>query len=283
APQADLKEIAKLCPGFSGAELANVVNEAALLTVREGSGTIDQATLEEAIDRVVAGPAKKTHILTPEERWVIAIHEAGHAVVTRAIGQKVSAQKLSIVARGRTLGTAAHMLTDRDQTVRQEPDLRRELVSILAGAAGEQLAVGCHSTGVHDDLHAATQLARGMVTSFGMSEELGPVTIGEQQGEVFLGASLQELGSVGPDTLNTIDSEVERLIVESEATAQDVLRRNWHAVEEVSAALIEQETLSGVALDALLSTVEPISLPGDMRREAPGETQGGDGAPGEQA
>ena len=283
APQADLKEIAKLCPGFSGAELANVVNEAALLTVREGSGLIDQATLEEAIDRVVAGPAKKTHILTPEERWVIAIHEASHAVVTRSIGQKVSAQKLSIVARGRTLGTAAHMLTDRDQTVRQEPDLRRELVSILAGAAGEKLAFGCHSTGVHDDLHAATSLARGMVTSFGMSEELGPVTIGEQQGEVFLGASLQELGSVGPDTLNTIDSEVERMIVESEATAQDVLRRNWHAVEEVSEALIEQETLSGVALDAVLSTVEPISLPGDMRREPPGETQGGDAAPSDTA
>ncbi len=138
----DLREIAKLCPGFSGAELANVINEAALLTVREGRTHIDQATLEEAIDRVVAGPAKKTHILTPDERWVIAIHEACHAVVTRSVGQTISAQKLSIVARGRTLGTAAHMLTDKDQTVRQEPDLLRELTSVMAGAAGEKLEFG---------------------------------------------------------------------------------------------------------------------------------------------
>ena len=113
-PTSTSREIAKLCPGFSGAELANLVNEAALLSVREGFSEIDQATLEEAIDRVVAGPAKKTHVLTEDERWRIAIHEAGHAVATRAIGQVVSAQKLSIVARGRQLGTAAHMLTDRD-------------------------------------------------------------------------------------------------------------------------------------------------------------------------
>ena len=129
---------------------------------------------------------------------MIAIHEAAHAVVARSVGQVVAAQKLSIVARGRQLGTAASMLTDRDAMVRQEPDLRRQLVAIVAGFAGEKLEFGVVSTGVHDDLHTATSLARQMVTSFGMSEELGPVTIGEKEGEVFLGASLQELGSVGP-------------------------------------------------------------------------------------
>ena len=198
APDASLHEIAKLTPGFTGAELANVINEAALLTVRGGEPRITQKMLEEAIDRVVAGPAKKSHVLTQAERWVIAVHESAHAVVTRSIGQTVSAQKLSIVARGRTLGTAAHMLTDRDQVVEQEPDLRRQLVAIVSGAAGERIEYGCLSTGVHDDLHAATQLARRMVTSFGMSDALGPVTIGERDGEVFLGASLQDLGSVGP-------------------------------------------------------------------------------------
>jgi cell division protease FtsH len=259
-PDADLREIAKLCPGFSGAELANVVNEAALLTVREGRTHIDQATLEESIDRVVAGPAKKTHILTPDERWVIAIHEASHAVVTRSIGQTISAQKLSIVARGRTLGTAAHMLTNRDQTVRQEHDLRRELISVVAGAAGERIEFGCLSTGVHDDLHAATSLARAMVTAYGMSDELGPVTIGERQGEVFLGASLQELGQIGPDTLNLIDREVERLVGEASSNAATVLERNWTAVVETAEALLEHETLSGVALEAVLSTVHPFSV-----------------------
>ncbi len=257
---ADLREVAKLCPGFSGAELANVINEAALLTVREGRETIDQPTLEEAIDRVVAGPAKKTHILTPDERWVIAVHEACHAVVTRSIGQTISAQKLSIVARGRTLGTAAHMLTNRDQTVRQEPDLRRELVSVLAGAAGERMEFGCLSTGVHDDLHAATSLARAMVTAYGMSDELGPVTIGERQGEVFLGNSLQELGQIGPDTLNLIDREVERLVGEASYMATTVLERNWNSVLETAEALVEHETLSGVALEALLSTVHQFAV-----------------------
>jgi cell division protease FtsH len=260
APGASLEEIAKLTPGFSGAELANVINEAALLTVREGRAEMDQATLEEAIDRVVAGPARKSHVLTAEERWVISIHEASHAVVTRSIGQTVAAQKLSIVARGRQLGTAAAMLTDRDAAVMQEPDLRRHLISIVAGYAGERMEFGFVSSGVHDDIHTATQLARSMVASYGMSDELGPVTIGEKEGEVFLGASLQELGSVGPATLELIDREVERIVKASVVEAEEILRRNWTAVYETANALIEQETLSGVALDAVLSTVEATLL-----------------------
>jgi cell division protease FtsH len=260
APGTSLDEIAKLTSGFSGAELANVINEAALLTVREGRTEMDQPTLEEAIDRVVSGPARKSHVLSDEERWVISIHESAHAVVTRSIGQKVSAQKLSIVARGRQLGTAAHMLTDRDAVVMQEPDLRRHLISIVAGFTAEKIEFGFVSTGVHDDLHTATGLAREMVTSYGMSDALGPVTIGEKAGEVFLGASLQELGSVGPATLELIDREVERIIGDSVEQAEDVLRRNWSAVYETANALVEHETLSGVALDAVLSTVQPTLL-----------------------
>ncbi len=270
---ASLEEVAHQTPGFSGAELANVINEAALLSVRDGRGEIDQATLEEAIDRVVAGPAKK-HILTREERWLISVHEASHAVVTDAIGQATSTRKLSIVARGRTLGTAAHMLTDRDLVIQSEQDLQRQLIVIAAGAAGERIAFGRFSTGVSDDLHAATTLARSMVTSFGMSEALGPVTIGEKGGEVFLGASLQDLGSVGPSTLDLIDREVERLVGDAEARAAFVLERNWSAVEETAGALLEHETLSGVALEAVLSTVQDITLEelrDIVRRPAPEE------------
>ncbi|HEX6781647.1 MAG TPA: ATP-dependent zinc metalloprotease FtsH [Solirubrobacterales bacterium] len=269
APGTSLEEIAKLTPGFSGAELANVINEAALLTVREGRVEMDQPTLEEAIDRVVAGPARKNHVMSQEERWVISVHESAHAVVTRSIGQQVSAQKLSIVARGRQLGTAASMLTDRDAVVMQEPDLRRHLIAIVAGFAAERIEFGVVSTGVHDDLHAATGLARQMVSSYGMSEELGPVTIGEKQGEVFLGASLQELGSVGPATLELIDREVERLVKEAVAQAEAILRRNWSAVYETANALIEHETLSGHALDAVLSTVEPSLLDLGQRETPP--------------
>jgi cell division protease FtsH len=259
APDASLEEVAKQTPGFSGAELANVINEAALLSVRDGNGQIDQATLEEAIDRVVAGPAKK-HIMTEEERWLISIHEASHAVVTDALGHTTSTRKLSIVARGRQLGTAAHMLTDRDQTIMSEPDLQSQLVVITAGLAGERIAFGHGSTSINDDLHAATALARSMVTSFGMSEALGLVTIGEKGGEVFLGASLQDLGSVGPETLNLIDNEIERLVGDAEARAAWILDRNWNTVEETAAALMEHETLSGVALEAVLSTVRETTL-----------------------
>jgi cell division protease FtsH len=258
-PDVSLEEVAHQTPGFSGAELANVINEAALLSVRDSRAEINQATLEEAIDRVVAGPAKK-HILTREERWLISIHEASHAVVTDALGHTSSTRKLSIVARGRTLGTAAHMLTDRDQVIQTEQDLQRQLIVIAAGTAGERIAFGSLSTGVSDDLHAATALARSMVTSFGMSPALGPVTIGEKGGEVFLGASLQDLGSVGPSTLDLIDREVERLVGDAEARAAFILDRHWGAVEETAHALLEHETLSGVALDAVLATVAEVNL-----------------------
>ena len=270
APDASLEEVARQTPGFSGAELANVINEAALLSVRDGRGQIDAATLDEAIDRVVAGPAKH-HILSEQERWLIAIHEASHAVVTDSLGHTASTRKLSIVARGRQLGTAAHMLSDRDQTIMTKPDLQSQLIVITAGLAGERIAFGHTSTSVNDDLHAATALARSMVTSFGMSEALGLVTIGEKSGEVFLGASLQDLGSVGPETLNLIDNEVERLVGDAEARAAVILDRNWHTVEETATALLEQETLSGVALDAVLSTVHEVTLDElrDVRRAAP--------------
>ncbi len=270
APDASLEEVARQTPGFSGAELANVINEAALLSVRDGRGQIDQATLEEAIDRVVAGPAKR-HILTEQERWLIAIHEASHAVVTEALGHTTSTRKLSIVARGRQLGIAAHMLSDRDQVIMSKLDLQSQLIVITAGLAGERIAFGHTSTSVNDDLHAATALARSMVTSFGMSEALGLVTIGEKSGEVFLGASLQDLGSVGPETLNLIDNEIERLVGDAEARAGVILDRNWSTVEETASALLEQETLSGVALDAVLSTVQEATLEElhDVRRAAP--------------
>jgi cell division protease FtsH len=254
-----LDEIAKLTPGFSGAELNNVINEAALLTVRDGRAEIDQAALEEAIDRVVAGPAKR-HILTEHERRVIAVHESAHAVASDALGHTTSTRKLSIVARGRQLGASASMLQDKDQVIMSEADLLRQLIVITAGIAGERLAFGGVSTTANDDLHAATALARSMVTSFGMSEALGLVTIGEKGGEVFLGASLQDLGSVGPATLNLIDREIERLVGDAEARAEVVLDRNWAAVEETATTLLERETLSGLALDAVLSTVKEITM-----------------------
>ena len=153
------------------------------------------------------------------------------------------------------------MLVDSDATIMQEPDLVRQLIGDRRRqrpARGSQF--GVTSTGVNDDLHAATNLARSMVTSFGMSPELGLVTIGEKGGEVFLGASLQELGSVGPATLDLIDREVERLVAEAVERATTILRANWAAVREIAQALLDHETLSGVALDALLTPIPALEL-----------------------
>ena len=258
-PDTSLEQIARMTPGFTGAELANVVNEAALLTIRAGQSLIVQETLEEAIDRAIAGPAK-AHMLNAQERELIATHEASHAVVGQALAAGVAYRKLSLVARGRQLGVAATTLTDRDITVHTEPALTTQLIVMLAGAAGERLAFGHYSTGVSDDLHEASALARRMITSFGMSDALGPTAIGDIAGEVFLGASLQDLGNIGPETLNLIDREIKRMVRDAEARAAHLLRANWDSVRETAAVLIEQETLSGVALDALLSPVTTLSI-----------------------
>jgi cell division protease FtsH len=144
--------------------------------------------------------------------------------------------------------------------IRTQEDFERQLVTTMAGVAGEVIEFGNVSSTIGDDLHAATKLARSMVTSFGMSDRLGRVTIGEPGGEVFLGASLQDLGSIGPHTLDTIDDETERLVARAEAQATVVLRANWKSVRETAEALLEQETLSGMALEAVLSTVQPAGI-----------------------
>ncbi len=152
------------------------------------------------------------------------------------------------------------MLTDRDAVMHARGDLERHLAAILAGTAAELIEFSEPSTGSSEDLHAATKLARKMVTSYGMSPKLGSVTIGEAGGEIFLGAALQDLGSIGPHTLDLIDEETERLVDEAQTRAEHVLRANWAPVHETAGALLEQETLSGLALDAVLSTVAEVEL-----------------------
>ncbi|MGH2955727.1 MAG: ATP-dependent zinc metalloprotease FtsH [Solirubrobacterales bacterium] len=260
APGASLESIAQMTPGFSGAELANVVNEAALLAVRAGEPAIAQEELEEAIERVVSGPQRRGHILTDEEKRLIATHESSHAVVAESIGQEVAQQKISIVARGRNLGSAA-VYTSSDRLVLQRKDLQMQLVTIMAGAAGEQLHFGQMSTGVEGDLDRASKLARSMVVSYGMSEEFGPVSIGEKAGEVFLGRDIQSMGNISPVQLELIDTEVRGMVLQAFETAQKVLRHNDDAIKELVSTLLEQETLSGVALEALLSAVKPYDRP----------------------
>jgi cell division protease FtsH len=267
APGASLERVAQMTPGFSGAELANVINEAALLAVREVRAEISQPDLEEAIERVISGPQRKGHILSAEEKKLIATHEVAHAVVAESIGQEVAQQKISIVARGRNLGSAA-VYTSSDRMVLQRDDLLQQLVTIMAGAAGEQLYFGQLSTGVEGDLDRASKLARSMVVSYGMSPVFGPVSIGEKAGEVFLGRDIQSMSNISPVQLELIDQEVRRIVLYALEVAIEVVRMNDDAMQELIGTLIEQETLSGVALEALLSAVRPYN--GDLVLEEEG-------------
>jgi len=255
-PGASLERIAQMTPGFSGAELANVINEATLLAVRDNRAAISQEDLEEAIERVISGPQRRGHILSDEEKQLIAIHEVSHAVVAESIGQEVAQQKISIVARGRNLGSAA-VYASSDKMVLQRDDLLMQLVTMMAGAAGEHVYYGQLSTGVEGDLDRGSKLARSMVVSYGMSPVFGPVSIGEKAGEVFLGRDIQNLGNISPVQLELIDQEVRRIVLYAFDVAQAIIRQNTDAVEELARTLVEHETLSGVALEALLASVTP--------------------------
>ena len=254
-PDASLERVAQMTPGFSGAELANVINEATLLAVREGRAQISQEDMEEAIERVVSGPQRRGHVLSDEEKQLIATHEVGHAVVAEAIGQGVAQQKISIVARGRNLGSAA-VYTSADRLVLQRDDLLMQTITILAGAAAEELFFGQLSTGVEGDLDRASKLVRSMVVSYGMSEEFGPVSLGEKAGEVFLGRDIGNIGNVSPMQQERIENEVRRIILDCMEVAKRVIAENQDAMHEMVSTLVEQETLSGVALEAMLASVK---------------------------
>jgi cell division protease FtsH len=260
APGADLGSIAHQTPGFSGADLANVINEASLLAVRAGKRMVEQEELEEAIDRVLMGPQRKSHLLTPEELWRIAVHECGHAIVAEAIDYPVALQKLSVVARGRGRGGATVYATS-DHVLLTHLDLAKNLITAMAGAAAESFVFGMLSTGVEDDLEQATRIAHSMSAIYGMSPAIGPVTIGEKPGEVFIGRDLANMGNVAAASLELVDSETRRMVYEAEEIAKQVLALNAAVLEDLANSLVRAETLSGPALDVYLEAVTPWPEP----------------------
>jgi cell division protease FtsH len=256
----DLGRLAHQTPGFSGADLANVINEASLLTVRAGKALVEQVELEEAIDRVLAGPARKSHLLTEDELWRIAVHESGHAIVARAIGNPVALQKLSIVARGRGRGGAT-IYSSTDKLMLSHLDLIKNLVTTMAGAAAEEYVFGMLSTGVESDIEDATKIAHSMVAVYGMSAAIGPVAVGEKPGEVFVGRDLANMGNVAAKTLELVDEETRRIVREAEDTAQKVVAANAALLEDLANTLLRSETLSGPALEVFLAGVQPWGKP----------------------
>ena len=251
SPDADLSRIAQQTPGFSGADLANIINEAALLAVRANQRLIGQKELEEAIDRALAGPERRSHVLSREELWRIAVHESGHAIVAQAIDNAAALQKLSVVARGRGRGGST-VYASEDKMLLTHLDLVKNLVTSMAGAAAEEYVFKSLSTGVEGDIDTATKTAHSMVAVYGMSEAIGPVAIGEKPGEVFIGRDIANMGNVAAATQELVDSETRRLVRDAEETAQQIIAMNRELLEDLANALVEAETLSGPALDVYM-------------------------------
>jgi cell division protease FtsH len=267
-PDISLERLAKACPGFSGAELAGLMNEAALLTVRAGKSVIGQEECEEAIDRVVAGPARRSHILSDEEKRLLAYHESGHAVAARALGLASGVHKISIVARGRNLGHTA-TFSDADKLVRNRQELFNEIVATMAGTAAEVIVLGQGSTGDEADLRSATDLAREMVCSYGMSEQVGRIAVGSKSGEVFLGRDLSNLSNLSEHLLTQVDIETARLVGDAEKTAERLLVDHREVLDTLAGRLITEETLAGEELDRVLNAISsPVPVKPRRRRTA---------------
>jgi len=209
---------------------------------------------------VLAGPARKSHLLSRDELWRIAVHESGHAIVARAIGNPVALQKLSVVARGRGRGGAT-IYSSSDKALLSHLELIKTLVTTMAGAAAEDYVFGMLSTGVEGDLEEASKIAHAMVAFYGMSPSIGPVTIGEKPGEVFIGRDLANMGNVAAQTLELVDEETRRIVREAEDTAKRAIGLNAPLLEELANTLLEAETITGPRLELLLAKVVPWPEP----------------------
>ena len=248
----DLEVVAKSTVGFSGADLANVVNEAAILAARRNKKIINLRDFEESIDRVIAGPERKSRKISAKEKEVIAYHEAGHALVGRMLPDSDPVHKISIVARGIALGYTKQLpAEDRYLTTRSQ--LKAKLAMALGGHAAEELIFNERTTGAHSDIQTVTLYARRMVTDFGMSNKLGTRTFGNKQEMVFLGREISEQKDYSERYALEIDKEIDKLISEAYATAMRILTENKSKLKKLAAKLIAQETLEGPELEAIFS------------------------------
>ncbi|QKW39525.1 ATP-dependent metallopeptidase FtsH/Yme1/Tma family protein [Actinomadura sp. NAK00032] len=254
AQDVDLDVIARRTPGFTGADLANVINEAALLTARFDRKLIDMDTLEESIDRVMAGPERKTRVMSEKEKKIIAYHEGGHALVAHALPNSDPVHKVTILPRGRALGyTMTLPMEDKFLTTRSE--MNDQLAMLLGGRTAEELVFHEPTTGAANDIEKASSIARNMVTEYGMSERLGARKFGSGQGEVFLGRDMGHERDYSEDIASAIDDEVRRYIESAHDTAWEILVEYRDVLDELVVNLMEKETLSK---DQVLEIFAPI-------------------------
>ena len=263
----ELDVIARRTPGFTGADLANLVNEAALLCARRGLTQIGLPQLEEASERVMAGPERKSRVISERERRVIAYHEGGHALVAHALPKADPVHKISIIPRGRALGYTLTLPTEAKFLVTRS-ELVEELSMLLGGRAAEELVFGDPTTGAQNDIDRATTIARQMVTEFGMSEELGPLRLGHTDGQVFLGRDFSSTPDYSEEIAARIDAEVRRLVEQAHQVAIDILVANRPVLDRLADELIAHETIDVDRVQELFSGVEPFTGSGSGRGTA---------------
>lgn len=243
--------LAKLTPGFTGADLMNLMNEAALLAVRRNKSRISMAEIEEAMERVIAGPERKSRVMTETERKTIAYHESGHALVGHILENSDPVHKISIISRGQALGYTLQ-LPEEDHFLKTKNGMLDELAVFLGGRTAEEMFCNDITTGASNDLERATKMARQMVTRYGMSEALGTQVFGEAQHEVFLGRDYANHQDYSAETAKRIDDEVERIMREAHKRAKDVLEKYRDRMDTMASVLLERETVEGEVVDALL-------------------------------
>ena len=253
----DLEVLAKQTAGFSGADLANLINEAAILAARRGKKSIQMPELEESIDRVIAGPERKSRKISPKEREIIAYHEAGHALVARMLPNMEPLRKITIIPRGMALGYTKTLTEDKYLPSRSQ--FKDELATLMGGRVAEKLIFNDITTGAHNDIGQATKLARRMVTDFGMSENLGPRTFGHKEEMVFLGREITEQRDYSEKVAKQIDDEILAIIQEAYQTASKILGENKNKLVQIAEQLMTKETLEGNGLEALFN--EPTPTP----------------------
>ncbi|MES4792512.1 MAG: cell division protein FtsH [Chloroflexota bacterium] len=252
----DLDVIARRTPGFTGADLANLMNEAALLAARAGEREISMAKVEEAIDRVIAGPERKTRVMSEREKRITAYHEGGHALVGHVLPNADPVHKVSIVARGRALGWTLSLPTE-DRYTYTRSELHDRIAVLMGGRSAEELAFGEITTGAANDIEKATEIARAMVTEYGMSEALGPLRLGSQHGEVFLGRDFAHQANYSDEVAARIDAEVRAIVEAAHQEALAILRVHRDRLDELAAALMEKETLDAAELAEIFAGLPP--------------------------
>lgn len=251
APDVDLEAIARATPGFSGADLANLVNEAAIIAARKGKEQVEQEDLLEAKDKVSLGKARKSLVLSEEEKKRIAYHEAGHAVVSRFVPNADPIEKVSIIPRGMALGVT-QSLPEEDRHIYTYGYLKDTMAVMLGGYTAERIVFNEVSTGAQNDIERVTELARRMVTTWGMSEKLGPVAFGKEEGAVFLGRELGVRKTFSERIAEQIDLEIQRLVKEALHRAETILREHLSGLHALARALLEKETVMGDEVDRIL-------------------------------